>query len=269
MSEGTKLVLINLKLVGGELDGQGTTYNEERGGSVLLEKNSRLIAKRVKFVGNKAHRGGFAVYLGTNAIFNCTNCVFSGNKFRSTAVAQKNSFGTIGGTDVGGLYLRNCLFSGNLAWNEQGGAIGVKFYRGEFGSQPRDNLGIVLENCTFHKNSARTGGAVFFAHASTAIIRSCIFDNNIASSGDGGSLFIDNGVSHGSLFCIERTVFENNSALQGNGGAVAMTRASELLYLSTYTPVNSKYEPMLVDDCYFKKFCWFFRWSHINDLSRL
>ena len=32
-----------------------------------------------------------------------------------------------------------------------------------------------------------------------------------------------------------------------------MTRASELLYLSTYTPVNSKYEPMLVDDCYFKK----------------
>ena len=206
-----------LELVGGELDSTGTTL-EGRGGSVLLEKNSRLIARESNLLGIK-HIGVDLQCTWAQTLFSTAQTVY----FLATNLGRqqwlKKFFRDHWRNRCWRIISEELSFSGNLAWNEQGGAIGVKFYRGEFGSQPRDNLGIVLENCTFHKNSARTGGAVFFAHASTAIIRSCIFDNNIASSGDGGSLFIDNGVSHGSLFCIERTVFENNSALQGNGGS--------------------------------------------------
>ena len=251
VSNDTELVLVNLELVGGEIN---TKPNVNKGGAVLVEENSRLTAKKVNFVGNTAQRGGFAVYLKQNAIFNCTDCVFSGNKWRSKASTNNDLFGTIGGGEIGGLYLRNCHFIDNVAWNEQGGAIGVKLYRLGSGQGPRDNEGVVLENCIFQNNRARIGGAVYFGHASKAIVKNCTFFNNNATSGDGGGIFIDNGVSHGSPFRIEKSLFESNSALEGNGGAIAMTRTSLILNLSPEGPKSEiKYEPMLVNDCRFDK----------------
>ncbi len=244
------LVLENLELSGAELFSSSDSGN---GGAIYLDEHSQLFAKNVRFHGNKAHLSGSAVYMDKLSFFNCTHCVFSHNFIRSTSesVSPVQS-GAIGGAKVEGIFLNFCHLYANNGRKKKGGAIGVTLYflaSNMYGQGNRFNRGLVVENTIFDSNVARNGGAVFTRESSSIVFRNCTFHKNNATNGDGGALFIDNGVSGGDFLIVD-TVFSNNHALGGHGGAIAMARTASFVRPSKDT---LQYAPAQIHFCKLEK----------------
>ena len=114
--------------------------------------------------------------------FDAVNCLFEDNTAvgRDTDDTSGNG-GAIAVRDIA--RMKDCVFTGNKA--QKGGA----FYGGNMQAgfsvngwgTKADEVGVVLENCTFQGNDAReTGGAIHNAMSSFATVTNCTFTGNSA-----------------------------------------------------------------------------------------
>ncbi|KAN0003849.1 hypothetical protein ACTFIZ_009998 [Dictyostelium cf. discoideum] len=73
---------------------------------------------------------------------------------------------------------------------------------------------VSFENCLFRYNIGGTSGALFYNSRSSAHIDSCIFENNNASKGNGGGIYLPDGTAK---LQIRNSIFKNNIAINGGG----------------------------------------------------
>ncbi len=127
------------------------------------------------FLNNKAEgtaSGGALGMQNDQTTVNAINCIFTGNN--TTGSGGAIFTGTTGSSNH--LNLEGCLFEGNVAV-ETGGAIQT----GDNG--PNQDGTLNATNCVFNFNTgAQQAGAINISNVNT-VITSCLFTNNIASSG--------------------------------------------------------------------------------------
>jgi len=142
----------------------------------------------------------------------------------------------------------NLSFLDNYA-GSQGGAIATT------GGAASSSY-LYLDNTLFQSNSSNTGGALFIAQSSTAILTTATFQDNV-SNARGGAIFLNNGnsylsvtnalfqtntsgltnatagggaaigsASNGSTIIVTSATFKNNTARAQGGGAIALISAS-------------------------------------------
>jgi hypothetical protein len=103
------------------------------------------------------------------------------------------------------IYLNNCSFA-NSASYDSGGAIAF------FGNG--NNLFLTIEYSLFSQNSAGVqGGGLFLSTSSRSMIIGTIFDNNIASNGNGGAIFAQ--ITSSSIHLIGSLCIRNSASLFG------------------------------------------------------
>lgn len=95
---------------------------------------------------------------------------------------------------------------------------------------------MTLSSSRFTNNIANVSAGVVLSVNTDVNIDNCLFENNRALLGDGGSLYLDcqDSTSLPCSYHISNTVFKNNSA-QVNGGAIKYT------YFSPNTTVNNTF----------------------------
>ncbi len=157
-----------------------------------------LTLNNINFVNCRmaGENGGVMLIAGNIKITNCnfTNC---------NVVGSKTDGGVISGAGAGSL--TNCNFKQCTA-GHYGGAV--------FSNK------LKFTNCNFTGNSASRGGAI----GGTAYLYYCYFDNNIATSTDGGKDDdIGGGAGNGYFPKVESCVFTNCKATKAFGGALRGT----------------------------------------------
>lgn len=168
--------------------------------------------------GNTNANGG-GVFIANNG--NAYNCIFSNN----TALSG-NGGGLYGGTQIvacafigntakggGGLcpvsgvntFIAECTFQANTAGyggvNGNGGGMNLVTFR-------------VATNCVFTDNVASNGGGIYGSGAGYII--NCQVVSNIAETGDGGGLYINNNS------CIVSNCFISGNIASNSGGGVCL-----------------------------------------------
>ena len=183
------------------------------GGAAYLYRGTLMDFKNVLFEGNNAYTVGGGIYADSSNLYYTEtlleDCVFRGNTAGTRGGAFYGSYGVefdaigctfadnmaIGNGDETGsgnggaiavrdiARMKDCVFTGNKA--QKGGA----FYGGNMQAgfsvngwgTKADEVGVVLENCTFQGNDAReTGGAIHNAMSSFATVTNCDFTGNTA-----------------------------------------------------------------------------------------
>lgn len=110
-----------------------------------------------------------------------------------------------------GAEIRGCVFRNNRAENGNTNTHGGAIVMGT------SDVSVVVEDCVFEGNYARSAGGAFLARASnaSATIRRCTFTGNAAGYGAAVSTFANDDV------VLEDCTFENNTAT-ANGGAIRL-----------------------------------------------
>ncbi|KAM9981472.1 hypothetical protein ACTFIY_003772 [Dictyostelium cf. discoideum] len=99
---------------------------------------------------------------------------------------------------------------------------GLQFKNGGFSTDDFRQASVIttsstivsFENCLFRDNVGGTSGALFYNSQSSAHIENCIFENNKASKGDGGAIYLPAGTAK---LQIRNSIFKNNNAINGGG----------------------------------------------------
>ena len=221
--------------------------------------------------------GGIVARAGQNVIKN--------NTFNTNFAAM---YGAAVATVNSGTTIDNCTFTGNQIFNDNsdtnwGGAIyaqgeNTKIVNSKFSNNAvRDNGGaicarnndILIENCSFDKNQAGRGGAIYIPKVvsgheiSNTIINNCTFDENgvittqdgqpnlgtkggaIYSLGvdthvtnsnfnnniamSGGAILYENGHNY-----LENNTFKGNKAVRYGGGAISSARFGDTINNCTF-----------------------------------
>ncbi|KAN0035441.1 hypothetical protein ACTA71_004711 [Dictyostelium dimigraforme] len=76
------------------------------------------------------------------------------------------------------------------------------------------SIAVSFEYCLFRDNIGGSSGALFYNSQSSAHIESCIFENNTASTGNGGGIYLPSGTAK---LQIKNSTFKNNVAQNGGG----------------------------------------------------
>ncbi len=132
---------------------------------------------------NATDGGGGAIY-NIGAILPITNTYFSRNK--SFGIGSIYSGGGAIYNDQAIPPISNCIFSENNTTVRGGAlhyAVSDTYYPGN-GDTP------ALHKCTFTKNEAGRGGAIYWAQRVPAPIDDCIFDQNVAINQYGGAILV-------------------------------------------------------------------------------
>ncbi|KAF0980791.1 hypothetical protein FDP41_013274 [Naegleria fowleri] len=120
-----------------------------------------LTVKDSIFRNNKAALGGGAIYIETAIHFNLLNCTFEGN----LVTYHDKVYYTDGRRQIGA-----------------GGAVNI------FSFLPPVEVSSFIRDCTFIKNTAAVGGALFYVGLSTKSVENCEFKENLALV-KGGAIF--------------------------------------------------------------------------------
>jgi predicted outer membrane repeat protein len=200
-----------------------SNFAEYIGGGIYFQAAS-LVFDSCTWHNNSAVSGGGVCGSSENDQFSTspqlsafTSCVFT---FNTADISG-------GGVALQGVSpsFASCLFHGNHASDgvhndgsvPGGGGIQISTLTSKIRR-------LVLQNCTFTKNSAVTdGGGIFVAGIIELKFDQVIFQHNIASTGSGGAIFMpSNGhpVQHPVNF--SWCSFSSNSALAGSGGALLL-----------------------------------------------
>jgi parallel beta-helix repeat protein len=136
--------------------------------------------------------------------------------------------------------IRNCYFSGNIAYN-QGGAIYISTNSDPFiedcifedsgagyegGAIYMVAIAPTIRRCDFVRNEGRRGGAIYIGEAAPHIL-DCTFAGN-HTFGAGGTLFFNIDPPEGQAV-IESCLFHENTGLYGGTGIVCTEGAKPLL----------------------------------------
>jgi len=201
-------------------------------------------ARPTSFSANNVHSGsGGGAYFHSSTNFPVLlNIEFSNNTGKQggglflrdnndgVAVVQSNFTSNEASFDGGGLtiYVTNygyilsaCLFDGNRAGRAGGG---VNFVTGNGGGEFEADNEIKFLRSNFFENSAPNGGAVFSNSDNIAIFEDCRIEDNYATGGSGGGVFIE----QDNNFTISNSVIKNNSA-SGSGGGVSSAVSNTLM----------------------------------------
>ncbi|KAK5577672.1 hypothetical protein RB653_002616 [Dictyostelium firmibasis] len=76
------------------------------------------------------------------------------------------------------------------------------------------SISVSFEYCLFRDNVGGSSGALFYNSQTAAHIESCIFENNKASTGNGGGIYLPAGTAK---LEIRNSIFRNNMAINGGG----------------------------------------------------
>lgn len=239
-------------------DSSWRTAADGLAGAVLKgDRSKRIIRVKAKtsfsgiaFVDGKSSGTGAGAWIdvgGTSDVVDFTNCVFKAcrndggdgggiySKYGATSVArdclfdgneaQKNGGGAMKGSYYG------CVFSNNVAVTEGGGAVSSGSMTDCACGGNRANWGgagsyVTATRCTFGGNSCGiVGGAMSNSHA-----YDCAFDANV-SDGMGGALYSDK------LYRVSGCTFGQNSA-KTDGGAICGTHAVSNCVFNGNTAMN-------------------------------
>lgn len=200
------------------------------GGALLIGSNSHVIIEGCKFVGNRGHREGGAIF--------ASDCQLdiSETEFHANFTIR----GDIGGGGGGGaihveaseLAIRDCQFAENKTQMSGGGlelgrgctgTISNCAFVNNTASQWSGACGlssesdVTLDSCSFVGNSANFGGAIVINRASPTFT-SCVFERNRAQAGGGAIHYM------GGSGAFHVTEFRDNHSR--HGGAVSASGAS-------------------------------------------
>lgn len=208
------------------------------GGGMLSTDGSNPRLSGCTFHGNSTARGsggGMRIVRGNATLISCT--------FSENITGGKRAGGGLSAR-LGGLWLANCRFVGNLAWAGGGvdcylghlTAIGCVFEgnttSGFGGALVSVGTHLTVVNCSFRANRAQNqGGAVFFEGASAAMIVNSRFAENSAAGGGAMSV-------HGTELMLQNCVLHHNSANQ-NGGGVFCNKQSAVTVVNCTLAANS------------------------------
>ncbi|KAI6656884.1 Microtubule-associated serine/threonine-protein kinase 3 [Oopsacas minuta] len=213
-------------------------------GIYLLLVNDRDVLVEIEnstFINCSAVKGGgiFAKALSNRSqyVVNVRNSNFLNN--RANALENNGIFAVFGGAiaflamDPDNIEIRieNTNFTGNYAYRGQGGAILMHFY--DKSDTVNSSLLLTINNSIFLKNSAHTGGAIYFQGRdihypnnihkfNRLLIDSSHFQTNFAVFA--GAVF----VSGNRIYLNSNNTFRNNSA-SNNGGVFLLTQAQLIL----------------------------------------
>ena len=193
------------------IDGNGHTIdamNQSRIFNVILN-NINVIFKNTVFIKGNHDNGG--AITGKSTSINCTFINNTATDYGGAIYggsAEYCSFYDNEANEGGAIYIAgnnfwidSCTFVNNYA-NESGGAIYL-----DTGISAR------IENCTFKRNKAKTGGALSIVYSQNVGVLNSTFADNVAEL-NGGAINFDFSIYNK----IDNCLFENNSAT-GNGGA--------------------------------------------------
>ena len=140
--------------------------------------------------------------------------------------------------DMGTMYfIKNCVFQGNTAINGEGteeshiGFRSLTDNESSYGKgggiyiNMKGSVFLIVQDCTFHNNSALWGGGIFAVFQDTTnslYVNMCTFENNTAPLGSGGALQLYYDVADPgkhNFVLLDRVQFIKNSA--GLGGALS------------------------------------------------
>ena len=143
---------------------------------------------------------GGAIYLEKNAHLTLENCVFENNKAYDDGGAIYMESGST-------LTIKNTRFTSN--------SVEVGVTRSDDGGAIYSKGTLIIESCTFEKNSAYGDGGAIYSAGTFSISGSCKFNHNYASN-NGGAIYVksDNGIE------FTNCEFKDNTARKYNGGAI-------------------------------------------------
>ena len=175
------------------------------GGAVCALDNSHLTMHQCIFKENTATYTGGATYIQkSHSLFE--SCIFEKNKVNSLQ-QNTSSGGAISATSVNkNITIKQCLFKGNTA-THSGGAISMQKTRG------------IFVNCTFEKNSADRGGAVF----------TLLDTSHLTGHSHGGAIHL---VRNKDLI-VQQCLFTENTATY-SGGAIEMIKTQGIFVNCTF-----------------------------------
>ena len=176
-----------------------TGHGEMRGFKTSQAQHFRNLTFR-HFLNPEGKRGA-ALWFATFNTCSISNCHFYANTNLSTAAEQA---GAIYASSLPPMIV-DSVFERNVSPSSRGGAI---CHTGTVGSN------MILSNCVFRANTAKSGGAVYFNKSMAPRAYSCLFAGNSATSGGGAMAGPGTWTD-----CI----FTNNSA--ASGGAALNTAA--------------------------------------------
>lgn len=167
-------------------------YNYDRGGGMYNELSSPVI-RNCTFKGNYATYGG-----GISNVFaspTIINCIFSSN----TAYEDGGGLLIAGGLNDTLTKVLNCRFSNNMVADTGfgGGAIGIW------------SAFVNLTNCTFWKNKAPYGGAMYTNTSYNTRVVNCSFADNESANGEIGYNWESNISFNNSILWSKNTLFSN------------------------------------------------------------
>ena len=182
------------------------------GGAIRCVKENVLVSNS-NFTNCTASAGGAIAWNANNG--SVINCIFMDNAANSSYTTYSNGNHTGGAIFWAGTYglIDNCTFINNkapLTTNTLGGGAIL------LGNDGR-STNCTIRNSVFIGNSARNGGAVYWASSTDGRILNCRFESNIADNGSGGAVYWRGDKSH-----IVESNFTNNHAKE-NGGAIFIT----------------------------------------------
>jgi predicted outer membrane repeat protein len=191
-----------------------------RGGGIACEDSAHVDLTGCELFTNSATSGGGAIYAATTTDLVVNDCTVSNN-----AAEWGGGIGCEGAS----LIAENCLFQGNEATGDRGGALtGAEDLlsitdcmfldntaaEGGGGLAAAKNCQLILTGCTFSGNSAGWGGGMS-CEEGTAHIQDCSFTLNWANNG--GAVYCDSY----SQTTIQGGYFQENSAMDCGGGLFA------------------------------------------------
>ncbi|GMH38983.1 hypothetical protein BSKO_06881 [Bryopsis sp. KO-2023] len=181
------------------------------------------------FTSNNSTLGG-AIFVEGDANSTLSGCTFSKNQAQlggGAVCAQHGDLGSTGETREGGLRIAmNWLkFSGNGAGGVGEGSL-VRSVDGEGGAVRLTGQGVIadIDGCSFSRNVAGSGGALYLAELHKAEIRDSIATLNAALRG-GGLVVIDTA----SLIKLAGVKFSENSASWGGGMSATATTPKKIV----------------------------------------
>eukprot|EP01034_Spumella_vulgaris_P026873 gene26873-33521_t len=210
------------------------------------------------FIGNKAERGGGAIYMESNSktsadegAFYSRNVIYQGNYANGIGTCISTaSCNTRGGAlylSVPSVHLRNNTFDSNFVstvsatTEAQGGAV----YSTNLYNVIQQTHGTQISDCTFDSNYAKgAGGAIYILNQRLQLDNSSFSFNSVDTV---SPLFTDAPSQGGAVWYSANTlsseitncVFESNEALSGWGGAIFGTASAGLLTLTKCTFYNN------------------------------
>jgi predicted outer membrane repeat protein len=190
-------VLDGFTVRAGNAFGPERVYPEATGAGLLLSYYGADCCPSVRnctFAGNCAYYGGATFVIGARPeLIDCTFVGNAGIEGGALCTSMWRNTGWV--VSACEFVVRGCLFAGNCA-RDRGGAVHVG---------PGENF--TIEDCTFTRNSASEGGAIY--NSQSVGLENCLLIHNVAAR-EGGAV-----CSHGFQLDVMSCTFSGNTAPLG------------------------------------------------------